>query len=111
LLHDNIFNAADYIIMPNIPTTLSIRSFDAVNEYFKESSLDKTKLKCFFSMVDHRKNLHHETMNEFYKDKIFFKNYIPYLSDVEKWAFISNLYLNLPTAVMQLNATEIYGKK
>ena len=35
-------------------------------------------------MVDHRKNLHHETMNEFYKDKIFLKNYIPYLSDIEK---------------------------
>jgi cellulose biosynthesis protein BcsQ len=35
-------------------------------------------------MVDHRKNLHHEIMNQFYKDKVFFKNYIPYLSDVEK---------------------------
>ncbi|MBA4197171.1 MAG: cobyrinic acid a,c-diamide synthase [Chitinophaga sp.] len=84
LLHENIFNAADYVIIPNIPTTLSIRSFETVNTYFKENDLDKSKLKCFFSMVDHRKNLHHETMNEFYKDKIFFKNYIPYLSDVEK---------------------------
>jgi chromosome partitioning protein len=35
-------------------------------------------------MVDHRKNLHHEVMNSFYKDKYFLKNYIPYLSDVEK---------------------------
>jgi hypothetical protein len=35
-------------------------------------------------MVDHRKNLHHEIMNQFYKDKVFFKNYILYLSDVEK---------------------------
>ena len=84
LLHENIFNAADYVVMPNIPTTLSIRSFETVTEYFKENGLDKTKLKCFFSMVDHRKNLHHETMNEFYKDKFFFKNYVPYLSDVEK---------------------------
>ncbi len=84
LLHDNIFNAADWILMPNIPTTLSIRSYETVASYFEENGLDKAKIKCFFSMVDHRKNLHHEVIQEFYKDKFFLKNYIPYLSDVEK---------------------------
>jgi cellulose biosynthesis protein BcsQ len=84
LLHENIFAASDWLLMPNIPTTLSIRSYETVKNYFKENDLDKSKIKCFFSMVDHRKNLHHETMQEFYKDKLFFKNYIPYLSDVEK---------------------------
>jgi len=84
LLHENIFNAANWILMPNIPTTLSINSFETVMEYFKHNELDEDKIKCFFSMVDHRKNLHHEVMNSFYKDKFFLKNYIPYLSDVEK---------------------------
>jgi chromosome partitioning protein len=84
VLHDAIFVAADWVLMPNIPTTLSIRSFETVNDYFKENDLDRSKIKCFFSMVDHRKNLHHEVMNEFYKDKYFLKSYIPYLSDVEK---------------------------
>ena len=84
LLHDNIFNASNWIMMPNIPTTLSINSFETVIEYFKHNELDEDKIKCFFSMVDHRKNLHHEVMQQFYKDKIFFKSYIPYLSDVEK---------------------------
>lgn len=84
LIHDNIFIAADWILMPNIPTTLSIRSFETVVDYFKEYDFDRAKLKCFFSMVDHRKNLHHETINTFYKDKLFLKNYVPYLSDVEK---------------------------
>lgn len=84
LVHDNVFNAADYILMPNIPTTLSIRSYETVAAYFKENELDKTKLKCFFSMVDHRKTLHHETLQSFYNNKLFLKNYIPYLSDVEK---------------------------
>ena len=79
LLHENIFNAADWILMPNIPTTLSINSFETVSEYFKNHELEKNKLKCFFSMVDHRKNLHHEVMQQFYKDKLFFKNYIPTL--------------------------------
>jgi chromosome partitioning protein len=84
LLHENIFNAADWILMPNIPTTLSVNSFETVKDYFKNNDLDKGMLKCFFSMVDHRKNLHHETMQGFYNDKFFFKSYIPYLSDVEK---------------------------
>ncbi len=84
LLLDNIFNAADWILMPNIPTTLSIRSYESVSTYFRDNNLDSSKVKGFFSMVDHRKNLHHEIMNQFYKDKNFFKNYIPYLSDVEK---------------------------
>lgn len=84
LLHENIFNAADWLLMPNIPTTLSIRSYESVVQYFKENELDRTKIKCFFSMVDHRKSLHHETIQSFYSNKLFFKNYIPYLSDVEK---------------------------
>lgn len=84
LLHENIFTASDWLLVPNIPTTLSIRSYETVKEYFDENGLDAGKIKCFFSMVDHRKNLHHETMQAFYKDKLFFKNYIPYLSDVEK---------------------------
>ncbi|MDE3254032.1 MAG: ParA family protein [Bacteroidota bacterium] len=84
ILHDAIFTGVDWILMPNIPTTLSIRSYEMVSAYFKEHDLDASKIKCFFSMVDHRKNLHHEVMNSFYKDKFFLKNYIPYLSDVEK---------------------------
>lgn len=84
VLHDAVFVAADWVLMPNIPTTLSIRSYETVDGYFKENDLDRSKIKCFFNMVDHRKNLHHEVMNEFYKDKFFLKSYIPYLSDVEK---------------------------
>lgn len=84
LLHENIFNAANWILMPNIPSTLSIRSFQTVMHYFDENDLDKEKVKCFFSMVDHRKNMHHDVMEQFYSDKLFFKSYIPYLSDVEK---------------------------
>ena len=84
LLHDNIFHAANWILLPNIPTTLSIRSYDTVTSYFADHEFDKDKLKCFFNMVDSRKNLHHETMGFFYQDNLFFKNYIPYLSDIEK---------------------------
>ena len=39
---------------------------------------------CFFTMTDLRKNMHNEIMELLYKDKKFFQNYVPYLSDVEK---------------------------
>ncbi len=83
-LSENIFNAADIVLMPVIPTTLSIRTYNMVKEYFKEKNLDISKMMCFFTMTDLRKNMHNEIMQELYKDKRFFQNYIPYLSDVEK---------------------------
>ena len=81
---ENIFTAADIVLMPVIPTTLSIRTYHMVKDYFKEKDLDMSKLMCFFTMADLRKNMHNEIMEELYKDKRFFENYIPYLSDVEK---------------------------
>ena len=83
-LSENIFNAADIVLMPVIPTTLSIRTYNMVKDYFKDKNLDISKMMCFFTMTDLRKNLHNVIMQELYKDKRFFQNYIPYLSDVEK---------------------------
>jgi len=83
-LSENIFHAADVVLMPIIPTTLSVRTYHMVKDYFKDKELDLSKMMCFFTMADLRKNLHNEIMEELYKDKRFFQNYIPYLSDVEK---------------------------
>lgn len=83
-LSENIFSAADIVLMPVIPTTLSVRTYNMVKDYFKEKDLDAAKLMCFFTMTDMRKNMHREIMEQLFKDKRFFGNYIPYLSDVEK---------------------------
>ncbi len=83
-LSENIFSAADIVLMPIIPTTLSTRTYNMVKDYFKEKELDSAKLMCFFAMADRRKNMHNEIMEQLYKDKKFFQNYIPYLSEVEK---------------------------
>ena len=50
VLHDAVFAGVDWILMPNIPTTLSIRSFESVLNYFKENDLDTSKLKCFLKI-------------------------------------------------------------
>lgn len=83
-LSENIFQAADIVLMPVIPTTLSIRTYNMVKDYFKERDIDLSKMMCFFSMVDGRKNMHNDIMDELNKDKRFFQHFVPYLSDVEK---------------------------
>lgn len=84
VLADNIFEAADAILLPTIPTTLSIRTYEIVKSYFEEKNLPLEKLMCFFTMVDARKKLHLEVMDGLNKDHRFFEHYIPYLSEVEK---------------------------
>lgn len=81
---DNIFYASDAILMPVIPTTLSIRTYEHVKNYLESKETDLSKLMCFFTMVDIRKNMHNDTMQHLCKDKRFFEHYIPNLSDIEK---------------------------
>ncbi|MCU0404979.1 MAG: ParA family protein [Chitinophagaceae bacterium] len=83
-LSEAIFSAADYLVLPTIPTTLSIRTYEMVKDFFDSNKLDTSRIRCYFSMVDIRKNLHNETIAQFYKNKHFLKNYIPYLSTIEK---------------------------
>lgn len=84
VLADNIFEAADAILMPTIPTTLSVRTYEIAKEYFEDKNLALEKLMCFFTMVDSRKNLHTEVMHTLASDQRFFEHYIPYLSEIEK---------------------------
>lgn len=84
LLHDNLFYAADLILVPNLPSTLSIRSYETVKAYFEEKGFDTQKLKCFFNMADSRKTLHQQTIKGMKDDPAFLKTIVPYLSDVEK---------------------------
>lgn len=84
VLSENVFHASDIVLMPVIPTTLSVRTYTMTKDYIKEKDLDASKLMCFFTMADLRKNMHNEIMETLYKDRKFFQNYIPYLSDVEK---------------------------
>ena len=83
LLANNIFTAADAILMPAIPTTLSVRTYEMVKQYLLENEM-LDKLACFFTMVDLRKKMHESVMSELLEDKLFFEHYIPYLSDIEK---------------------------
>ena len=85
LVSENVFFAADFILTPIIPTTLSLRTFEQLLAFFKNNKIRRTKIIPFFSMVESRKKMHRELMEKMSKEyKGILKNYIPYLSDIEK---------------------------
>lgn len=85
-LSENVFRAADAIVVPVVPTTLSERTFEQVMAFFKENGLTRKKLLPFFSMVQGQKKLHAETMKRMSKDhaKRFLDATVPFSSDIEK---------------------------
>jgi len=88
LVSENIFRAADYILVPIIPTTLSNRSYEKLDEFFKKKKFSRKKLIPFFSMVEKRKVMHRETMElmrEQYKSVLSCT--IPYTTLIERMGF------------------------
>ncbi len=85
-LSENIFRAADLIVVPVIPSTLSERTFEQLVGFFDDHKMPKRKIKAFFSMVQRRKTLHIETMDAMRKlyRKRFLKTAIPFAADIER---------------------------
>jgi len=84
LLSESVFAASDLILVPLIPTTLSIRTYIQLQDFFKSNKLDGSKLCPFFSMVEKQKKLHRDTILEFGHGPEFLTQSIPYNSEVEK---------------------------
>jgi chromosome partitioning protein len=85
LLSENVFKAADKIVVPVIPTTLSVRTLEQLHEFFSDNEYRQKKIMPFFSMVQQSKNLHRETMTALRKKyKRLLKSYIPFSTAVEK---------------------------
>jgi chromosome partitioning protein len=85
LVSENIFRAADALLVPTIPTTLSMRTYQQLVEFLDGHKVDGVRRMPFFSMVDRRKRMHLEMMSqlpELYPEVL--ETYIPYASDVER---------------------------
>ena len=82
---ENIFRAADLILVPLIPTPLSLNSFEKLVEFFRDNGLDENLLLPFYSMVDRRKSLHKKTLEQReIAGRPLLPHYIPYSSYVER---------------------------
>ena len=89
LLAEHVFRAADYVVVPCIPTTLSMLTHQKLMDFFKKNKLKRGKLVSFFSMVEQRKTMHREIVEQVGGRKGKFLNaQIPYTTDVERmgWA-------------------------
>lgn len=85
ILAENIFNASDYLLVPLIPTTLSLRTHLQLLDFLKENGYKNKRILTFLSMVDRRKKLHKElsaAMPEKLRGALPVS--IPYLSLVEQ---------------------------
>lgn len=85
-LSENVFRSADGIVVPVIPTTLSQRTFEQLEAFFRANDLPLKKLHGFFSMVQGVKSLHGETIEEMKKahKKRLMKAQVPFASEVER---------------------------
>ena len=85
LVSENIFRAADALLIPIIPGTLSIRAYHQLLGYLRENRVRGVDLMPFFSMVDRRKNFQLEAIQDMTaSNPEMLSTHIPYASDVEK---------------------------
>lgn len=85
LVSENIFHASDALLVPTIPTTLSLRTLHQLVDFHQENGPKKLKILPFYSMVDRRKHLHRlilETPTQALPGIL--DAHIPYAADVEK---------------------------
>ena len=85
LVSENVFRAADVLLVPTIPTTLSLRTLDQLVRFVAQRGYDHFSLVPFFSMVDVRKNIHRLiTSHRPTGLGRFLDSVIPYASAVER---------------------------
>jgi chromosome partitioning protein len=85
LVSENIFDAADAVLVPTIPTHLSLRTYQQIRKFFRQQALNSAKVLPFFSMVDRRKQLHRSIVDgppEYMENLL--QTAIPYDSNVER---------------------------
>ena len=64
LVSESVFEAADALLVPVIPATLSSRTFAQLRELLDRGDDPRPQVLAFFSMVDRRKRLHREVMEQ-----------------------------------------------
>jgi len=84
LLAENIFRASSVILVPVIPTTLSVRTFQQLTGFLQAEGLERVRVRPYFSMVQNGKRLHRETIWEMREASAGFLNTeIPFATEVE----------------------------
>lgn len=85
MVSESIFNAADALVIPTIPTTLSLRTLKRIVKLWQEREDSTKKLLPFFSLADLRKNMHRGVITARPQVGIdYLHATIPYSAEVER---------------------------
>ncbi len=85
LTSESIFSSARALVVPTIPTPLSLRTLEQLGEHLRGPEAPAgLKVWPFFCMVDRRKSLHRETCNSAESPWPMLETRIPYASQVEQ---------------------------
>ncbi len=84
LTSENVFNAADLLLVPLIPSPLSLRAYAQLKDFLQRNAGKEASVIPFFSMVDRRKSLHRSVVETFSRQHPELAHTaIPYARDVE----------------------------
>jgi cellulose biosynthesis protein BcsQ len=87
LVSENVMHASDTLLVPLIPATLSLRTFDQLTRFVADSQGSKPEVIAFFSMADRRKRLHRDVIDAIPRDRSRVADtVIPALSIIEQMA-------------------------
>ncbi len=81
LVSESVFEAADALLVPLIPATLSSRTYAQLKRVLSD---DGPQVLAFFSMFDRRKRLHREVMDSLWEKNGVLRSAIPAAADVER---------------------------
>jgi cellulose biosynthesis protein BcsQ len=105
VLSENVFAAADLILVPTIPTVLSLRTLSRLVEHVGPHG-NGTKVTAFLSMVDRRKALHRHICEwALQYPEVFLPTQVPYASVIEQ---MSVRRMPLAALVPQNDATTAF---
>ena len=111
-LAENILNAADYALVPVIPTTLSVRTYKQLLFFCNKNNYYAGKIYIFFSMVDRRKKMHREiiaAVSKAYNGVL--QSFIPYLAQIEKMGiYRAPLAVSSPDSVASRSYQNLWNK-
>ncbi|HEV2269724.1 MAG TPA: AAA family ATPase [Steroidobacteraceae bacterium] len=106
LLSENVLHAADVVMVPLLPSPLSLRMLVQLRDFIEEQGWQDLLLLPFFSMVDIRRSLHRElTMSTRTQFPTVLNTEVPYWSEIER---MSLRRAPLPAFAPSSAATPIY---
>lgn len=62
LVSENVLRASDLLLVPLIPATMSVRTFERLVRFVDDTQGPAPEIVAFFSMADRRKKLHREVV-------------------------------------------------